>query len=294
MDNPTKPPLRIIVTSHPRLAGAADEANRVATHLNSLGVHAENGYLFDEKVHRRVKAGEYDLMITLGGDGTMLRAGHLCGPCNVPILGINLGRFGFLMEIQENQWQAYLPRLVAGDYWLENRMMLCTEQWRSGAMLGTWDVLNEVVVSRGQIIRPVHLETYVDGRFLTTYVADALIAATPTGSTAYALAAGGPILPPELRNILLVPVAPHLSLDRAIILAEGASVSIVVQVEHQAVFSVDGQVPVGLADGDRVDVSAGKHTVKCVRFQDPGYFYRNLTPHMSSNPSTLNRGAHER
>ncbi len=244
MDPNITPPRRIIVTAHPRLAGAAEEANRVAS--------------------------------------------------NVPILGINLGRFGFLMEIQEGQWRACLPRLVQGDYLLENRMMLCTEQWRSGTLLGTWDVLNEVVVSRGQIIRPVHLEAYVDGRFLTTYVADALIASTPTGSTAYALAAGGPILPPELRNILLVPVAPHLSLDRAIVLAEGAAVSIVVQVEHQAVFSVDGQVPIGLADGDRVDVYAGKHTIKCVRFQDPGYFYRNLTPHMSRNPAAnIPRGNHE-
>jgi len=294
MDTPTIPPRRIIVTSHPRMAGAAAEASRIANELVGLGVQAEIGYLFDEKVHRRVKAGEFDLMITLGGDGTMLRAGHLCGPSNVPVLGINLGRFGFLMEIKEDQWQAYLPRLVQGDYWLENRMMLSTEQWRSGAIMGKWDVLNEVVVSRGQFIRPVHLEAYVDGRFLTTYVADALIAATPTGSTAYALAAGGPILPPELRNILLVPVAPHLSLDRAIVLAEGSSVSIVVKVEHQAVFSVDGQVPIGLTDDDRVDVSAGKHTIKCVRFQDPGYFYRNLTPHMSRNPSTsINRGIHE-
>jgi NAD+ kinase len=167
-------------------------------------------------------------------------------------------------------------------------MMLCAEQWRADSLLGKWDVLNEVVVSRGQTIRPVHITAHVDGRFLTTYVADALIAATPTGSTAYALAAGGPILPPDLRNILLVPVAPHLSLDRAIVLAEGSSVSISIEVNHQAVFSVDGQVPIGLTDDDRVHVYASPHVVKFVRFQDPGYFYRNLTPHMSQNPSTGN------
>jgi NAD+ kinase len=218
----------------------------------------------------------------------MLRAGHLGGPSGVPILGINLGRFGFLTEIRQDQWKEFLPRMLAGDYWLENRMMLCAEQWRAGSLLGTWDVLNEVVVSRGQIIRPVHLTAYVDGRFLTTYVADALIASTPTGSTAYALAAGGPILPPDLRNILLVPVAPHLSLDRAIVLAEGSSVSITVEVDHQAVISIDGQDPIELADNDKVDVYAGKHTVQFIRFQDPGYFYRNLTPHMSQNPSAVN------
>jgi NAD+ kinase len=167
-------------------------------------------------------------------------------------------------------------------------MTLCAEQWRAAEMLGSWDVLNEVVISRGQSVRAIKLTASVDGRYLTTYVADALIASTPTGSTAYALAAGGPILPPELRNILLVPVAPHLSLDRAIVLAEGSSVSITIQTEHQAVVSVDGQAPIGITEDDRINVHAGKHTVQFVRFQDPGYFYRNLTPHMNQNPSTGN------
>ncbi|MCK4978113.1 MAG: NAD(+)/NADH kinase, partial [Anaerolineales bacterium] len=110
-----------------------------------------------------------------------------------------------------------------------------------------------------------------------------------TGSTAYALAAGGPILPPELRNILLVPIAPHLSIDRAIVLAEGSSVNITVHTDHQAVLSVDGQAPVRLTDGDQVEVRTSDHTVQFVRFQDPGYFYRNLTPHMNQNPSTGNQ-----
>jgi NAD+ kinase len=240
-------------------------------------------------IHRRVLAGEFDLLIALGGDGTMLRAGHLCGPSNVPILGINLGRFGFLMEIRQNQWRDIMPRLLTGDYWLERRMMLRAEQVREGISLGSWEVLNEVAVSRGRIVRPVHLVAELDGRFLTTYVADALIASTPTGSTAYALAAGGPILPPEMRTILLVPVAPHLSIDRAIVLAEGSSVSITVNTDHEAVVCIDGQSPVEMVTGDRVDVRASSHTVQFVRFQDPGYFYRNLTPHMYQNPSTSNQ-----
>jgi NAD+ kinase len=275
----------IAIVAHPQVPEAANEAIQICDFLNERGLQADHGLLYDEKLRRRVKAGEFDLVIALGGDGTMLRAGHLCGPLDIPILGINLGHFGFLMEVRQNQWHNFLPRLLEGDYWLERRMMLTAEQWRAGELLGTWEVLNEVVVSRGQIVRPVHLITYVDGRYLTTYVADALIASTATGSTAYALAAGGPILPPELRNILLVPVAPHLSIDRAIVLAEGSSVGITVQTDHQAVLSVDGQVPIGLADGDRVDARASEHTVQFVRFQDPGYFYRNLTPHMEQNPS---------
>ncbi len=279
---------RIAILGAQNLPAAKEESLAIAAFLNDRGIETQHGVLYDEAIYRRVKQGEFDIMIVLGGDGTMLRAGHLGGPSGVPILGINLGKFGFLTEIAQDQWQEFLLRMIGGDYRLENRMMLCAEQWRADALLGKWDVLNEVVVSRGQIIRPVHVTAHVDGRYLTTYVADALIAATPTGSTAYALAAGGPILPPELRNILLVPVAPHLSLDRAIVLAEGSSVSITVEVDHQAVFCIDGQVPIGLTNDDRVLVYASPYAVKFIRFQDPGYFYRALTPHMSQNPAAGN------
>jgi NAD+ kinase len=119
---------------------------------------------------------------------------------------------------------------------------------------------------------------------LTTYIADGLIAATATGSTAYALAAGGPILPPELRNILIVPIAPHLSVDRAVVLAEGSSISIEVKSEN-AVLSVDGAVPTDLAEDDRVDIRVAGYTAQFVRFGDAGYFYRNLTAHMNQNPA---------
>jgi NAD+ kinase len=279
---------KVVILAHPQLPEAAQETAQIAGFLQELGIPAAHGLLYDTALRQRLKTGEFDLLITLGGDGTVLRAGHLCAPHDVPILAINLGRFGFLTEVKQDQWREMLPRLRSGDYRLEHRMMLHAEQWRAGELLGNWDVLNEIVVSRGHIVRPVHLVTSVDQRYLTTYVADALIAATATGSTAYALAAGGPILPPELRNILLVAVAPHLSIDRAIILSEGSSVSIVVNTDHEAVLSPDGQVPIGLADGDRVEAYASEHTIRFLRFQDPGYFYRNLTPHMSQNPSTGN------
>jgi NAD+ kinase len=279
-------PKNVLVLAHPSLPEAISEASQVASFLEEDGIKADYGPLYDEELRQRAAAGEYQLLIALGGDGTILRAGHLGGPCDIPILGINLGRFGFLTEIHQTQWRTVLPGLLSGKFWVEKRMMLCVEQWREGKRSGCWDVVNEVVVCRGSIVRPVHLITSVDGRFLTTYVADGLIAATATGSTAYALAAGGPILPPELRNILIVPVAPHLSVERAIVLAEGSTVSVTVKTDHQAVLSVDGQNPVELQDGDRIDAFAGEHTLKFVRFQDPGYFYRNLTSHMNQNPIT--------
>jgi NAD+ kinase len=284
MPEPISTIRNIAITALPQVLEAREVTTRMVAFLEKRGIHTGYASLYDENLRRRVKAKEFDLLVALGGDGTMLRAGHLCGPARIPILGINLGRFGFLTEIEQDQWEDYLPRLLSGDYRLESRMMLSAEQWRSSEHLGTWDVLNEVVVSRGQILRPLHLTAYVDGRFLTTYVADALIAATPTGSTAYALAAGGPILPPELRNILLVPIAPHLSFDRAVVLSEGTPVSITLQ-GGDAVLSVDGQIPIGLAEADVVDVRSGDYSARFVRFGDPGYFYRNLTAHMNQNPS---------
>jgi len=276
----------IAVAAHPQLPEAIKEATLVASYLEERDIHTICTTLDDEELSSEIKTGKFDLLIALGGDGTMLRAGHICAPFGVAILGINLGRFGFLMEIRQNQWQDYLSNVFSGNYWFENRMMLNAQLKRQGEIIGSWEVLNEVVVGRGQFVRPVHLITHVNGRYLTTYVADAVIAATATGSTAYALAAGGPILPPELKNILLVAVAPHLSIDRAIVLADSSSLYIEVQTEHDALLCIDGQPPETLHTGDGVDVKASEHNARFMRFQDPGYFYRNLTPHMSQNPST--------
>ncbi|UCE00947.1 MAG: NAD(+)/NADH kinase [Chloroflexota bacterium] len=278
----------IVIAPHPEIAVAVEESKHIVTFLEDQGLQVTMGLLFDDDLRQKIVQGEFDLLVALGGDGTMLRAGHLCGPHGIPILGINMGRFGFLMEIRQDGWKDAFKRLFRGNFWYENRMMLKAEQVRGDQVLGEWEVVNEAVVSRGGIVRPVQMEVSVDGRFLATYVADGMIASTPTGSTAYALAAGGPILPPELRTILLVPIAPHLSIDRGIVLAEGSSVAIKAFSTHEAVLSVDGQPPIDLADGDCVNIRASDHNLQFIRFQDPGYFYRNLTPHMNQNPSTGN------
>ena len=279
------PPKRIAIIAHPSISGAQEEALKIQASLKEAGISAgiwsSTG---DETLNRRLARGDFDALVALGGDGTMLRAGHLCGPLKVPILGVNLGRFGFLAEVKREEWTQVLPALMAGKYRLEDRMMLHAQHRRGSLSLGSWSVLNEVIVCRGMYVRPVTLRAQVDGYLLATYVADGLIAATPTGSTAYALATGGPILPPELRNILIVPVAPHLSMDRAIILPEGANVSIVVKTSHDAVFSVDGQPPVSMADGDEIYVTASEHTARFIRFEGPGYFYRSLRNYMEQNP----------
>jgi NAD+ kinase len=277
-------PQHPVVTAYHKMPAAFAEGEAIAAYLNKKGVEAPYGSLYEEGLRKRIKNKEFDLLIAVGGDGTMLRAGHLCAPSGVPILGINLGRLGFLIQVQQNEWRDMLERLFKGEAWIENRMMLRVEHLRAGEVIGSWHALNEAVVGRGQYLRPVKLAANADGHLLTTYIADGLIAATATGSTAYALAAGGPILPPELRNILIVPIAPHLSVDRAVVLAEGSSIRIDVRSEN-AVLSVDGAIPTGLAEDDRVDVRAAEYTARFVRFGDAGYFYRNLTAHMNQNPA---------
>ena len=275
-------PRRPVVAVHPKMPEAIDEARGIADYLREKGLEAPSGSLYDESLRKRLKNGEFDLLIALGGDGTMLRAGHLCAPSDVPILGINLGRLGFLIQVEHKDCRGRLDQMLNGESWIESRMMLRVEHLRAGETKTVSHALNEAAVSRGQYLRPVHLSVNVDDHLLTTYVADGLIASTATGSTAYALAAGGPILPPEMRNILIVPIAAHLSVDRAVVLPQGASVSILNQGDN-AVLSVDGQEPIVLDQDDHVDVRASEHVARFVRFGDPSYFYRNLTTHMHQN-----------
>jgi NAD+ kinase len=285
MDDIRDIPRRIAVAYHPDLSEAVALAEEIAVHLDHLGLKETHASLYDSELREHVQSKDFDLLVALGGDGTMLRAGHLCAPSNVPILGINVGRFGFLTAVQHESWVPTLERVLSGDYWIERRMMLCAGHRRGDRLLGSWDVVNECFVGRGGVVRPVQLITELDGHFLTTYVADGLILATPTGSTAYALAAGGPILPPELRNILIVPVAPHLSVERAIVLHEGSWVRVTVRTEHEASLTIDGQPSIKLEDGDQIHVRAGEHTLQFIRVQAADYFYRNLTSRMNQNPT---------
>ncbi|MBN1966204.1 MAG: NAD(+)/NADH kinase [Anaerolineae bacterium] len=220
-----------------------------------------------------------DMVVAIGGDGAMLRAARVCAPSGVPVLGINVGRLGFLTEVRGPKfWPEALDALQAGSYWIEQRMMLEYAAHRQGKLLCWGDALNDVVVGRGVVASTVWLETYIDGGWTTTYAADALIIATATGSTAYALGVGGPILPPELRNILVVPVAAHLSMDRPIVVSEGAVIDVVVPPENRPdlTLTADGALAEKLQAEDRVTVQASDHVSRFVRLRERGYFYRSL------------------
>jgi NAD+ kinase len=220
-----------------------------------------------------------DLVVAIGGDGAMLRAARVCAPERVPVLGINMGQLGFLTEIADPaDWDDRLDTLLRGDYWIEQRMMLTASLVRDGVTIECGEALNDVVISGSVVGRMIQIDTYIDDDWATTYSADALVIATATGSTAYALACGGPILPPELRNILVVPAAPHLSMDRPLVLAEGARVAINASSGNRSeiVLTADGGVLAHLGANDQVVVQASEHISRFVRLRGRNYFYRSL------------------
>ena len=224
---------------------------------------------------------ESRLLVVIGGDGTTLMAARLAAPYDVPIFGINLGRVGFLSEADPTAWQDKLNMVLEGQHWLERRLMLQAQVMRNGISLAHLTALNDVVVSRGAQVRVVRFHLFVGGDHVTTYTADALISATPTGSTAYSLAAGGPLLPPQLQNYLVLPVAPHLSFERPVVLHQEAIVKIKVQTEYGAIVTADGQDAVELQDGDEVVIS--KHHCESIfaRVDEPSYFYHRLMQRLS-------------
>jgi len=222
---------------------------------------------------------ESDLVIAIGGDGAMLRAARVCAPHDVPVLGINMGQLGFLTEISDVQnWEPQLEAVLRGDRWIETRTMIRGTIQRGDQVIMGGDALNDIVISGSTVGRTIQLETYIDDHWTTTYYADALVIATATGSTAYALACGGPILPPELSNILIVPAAPHLSMSRPIVLAEGAKVDVMPSAANQqpVLLIADGMVLDELRAGDKVCVRVSPYVSRFVRLRERNYFYRSL------------------
>jgi NAD+ kinase len=217
-----------------------------------------------------------ELLVVLGGDGSILRAARLALGSETLILGVNQGRLGFLAEVQPSEWPQRFEQMLLGAYWVEERLVVQARCWCQGQRSDCHDAVNEIVVSRDGLARVVRLATFINESYLTTYTADGMILSTPTGSTAYALAAGGPILPPELKNILIIPVAPHLSLDRAMVLPARDRVKLIVKTEYQAILSVDGQFNIDLADGDIVEVRASEKVSRFLRLQEGSYFYKTL------------------
>jgi len=216
-------------------------------------------------VSRETLTAEVDLIVVLGGDGTLLSVARASGEGAVPILGVNLGTLGFLTEVTHDELYAALERVLAGEARIEVRMRLSVGVERAGAEVGRWLALNDAVITSQALARMIDLETAVEGREITTYHADGLIAATPTGSTAYSLSAGGPIVDPGVDAIVLSPISPHSLAQRPLVLPADREIEIRPHPRGGGLqLTVDGQEGARLADGDVVRVTRSPHPVHLV------------------------------
>lgn len=212
-----------------------------------------------------------ELVAVLGGDGTMLRTARYLAKYDVPIVGINMGSFGYLTEVNLNEMHSALGLILSGNYLTEKRMMLDVSVSHGKTIINAGTVLNDVVINRGNLSRIVELETTINNKYLTTYKADGMIISTPTGSTAYSLSAGGPIVYPEKDLIIINPICPHTLTNRPIIFPEDANLRVRVWSKGRgATLTLDGQVSYRVKSGGVITVSKSKYVTRLV-----------LSPHRS-------------
>jgi NAD+ kinase len=214
---------------------------------------------------------ECDVLISLGGDGTMLASARAVGEHETPILGINLGGVGFLTEINSNDLKNTLNRLKKGEYFIEKRMVLETEV--EGLKKFEQYALNDIVIDKGEIARLFLLHLYANDEFICSYSADGLIISTPSGSTAYNLAAGGPIINPRMNALIVSPICPHTLASRTILFSEKETLKVTVELDsREAGLTIDGQVAFHLKSGSSVLIRKANHSVNLVKLRDRSFY----------------------
>ena len=230
----------------------------------------------------RDRAEETKLVITVGGDGTILRAAQVTAPAGVPLVGINMGRLGFMTELQVHEALEKIPIYLDGGCRVEERNMVQAvvikgEDDAYGKKTGPFHALNDVVLARGAVSRVVTVAGYVDDAQLTTFRADAVILSTATGATGYNLAVGGPILDPLSDSLILKPVAAHMGLTAALVLAPSAKVTLSLEGYQEAILSIDGVVDYPLVPGDQVQLNQSPYRARFLRANPENHFYATLT-----------------
>ena len=206
-----------------------------------------------------------DILVVLGGDGTFLRAAQTIAEVDVPILGINLGKVGFLSVAEADELEGVLEKLQSGAYTVRERMALTGRILQAGRTPdGTFTALNDIVVARGSLARVVRLDVSIDESHLATFVADGLVVSSPTGSTGYSFSAGGPILDPVSRNLVVTPIAAYLSAIRSVVVSPRQTVRCTVVDAHEALVSVDGREDIPIAVGDVVEVAAVERPIRLI------------------------------
>jgi NAD+ kinase len=215
-----------------------------------------------------------DLVIVVGGDGTMLDIARSLARYDVPMLGINLGRLGFLTDISPNEIQEKLGGVLDGDFWEERRALLFACVERNGKRINESEAFNDVVLHKWMGARMLEFDTFIDGKFINTTRADGLIVSTPTGSTGYALSGGGPIVHPSLNAIVIVPICPHTMSHRPIVVSGDSVIELVVNetAQSDAQVTCDGQINLGLQPNDSITVSKSQHSVRLIHPAGHDYY----------------------
>jgi NAD+ kinase len=218
-------------------------------------------------------ANKADVLLVLGGDGTMLTAARLAGERSIPILGVNMGGLGFLTEVRLENLYPSLERVFANDFVLDERLMLQTHVHRHGETVARGVVLNDVVISKGTLARMIELKIAIQGQFVTNLRGDGLIVTTPTGSTAYSLSAGGPIINPAVQSLMVTPICPHTLTHRPLIVPGTAEIEVTLTSKDDgAMATLDGQVGVAMTQGDTVELKVSEQRTRLIRFPESGYY----------------------
>ena len=214
-----------------------------------------------------------DLLIVLGGNGTLLSVARTAHPHDVPILAVNLGSLGFLAEISLDELYPTLEDILAGKFEVENRMLLNACIWRNGRKIEDHNVLNDVVINKGVVARVINLQVLVNGQYMTSYRADGLIIATPTGSTAYSLSAGGPIIHPSMHTLVLSPICPFTLTNRSILIPDQSIIQVKLVAEYDDVrITLDGQEGYDMKAEDILEIQKTKTTLQLIRGPNKNYY----------------------
>jgi len=219
-----------------------------------------------------------DMLLVLGGDGTMLRWNRLAAHRGTPMMGVNFGQYGFITEIHPREAKTALARVLDGDYLISERVVLRAQVCRDGECTGEYFGLNDAVVSKGPVTRMLGLHTYVNGKFIVTYTADGIIVSTPTGSTAYSLSAGGPVVHPNVPVLIITPICPHTMNARSLVIPDSETVKIVGESSEQKIemaLTMDGQVMHRLTPEDAVEIGKADFAARLIQL-DPQSFYNKL------------------
>jgi NAD+ kinase len=225
----------------------------------------------------RAKLEGTELVLSIGGDGTILRAAQAVIPGKTPITGINLGNLGFMTELSVAETEKGLCQILDGEGWIDERSLLEAEVLPAkGGSRSTYYALNDVVIARGAVARVIYVTASIDGALLNTYKADGVIVATATGSTGYALAAGGPILPPHSKDFLLVPIVPLLNAKYSLVLPSDSKVQLSVQAVHPATLSIDGHTNLPLNSDAVISVRRSRYRIRFLRIHPESSFYNTL------------------